>query len=132
MKTKWVIVNYFKSRYVFKEGDVVYLVDWKYIENYDILLQGQKLDSNKYCTHLYQLNAEIDEKRLESGCVCVWGGSWSSIKVIPDLTAEIGTALLGCPTTQTVLTWPYIFGPSFISIFHISFNGKNYNFFRIL
>ena len=50
-----------KGRFSPKEGDTM-PVDWKGILYYDLLLENQAINSNKYCSHLDQLKAALDEK----------------------------------------------------------------------
>ena len=39
--------------------------DWKGVLYYELLLENQTINSNKYCSQLDQLKAALDEKRLE-------------------------------------------------------------------
>ena len=39
--------------------------DWKGVLYYELLLENQTINSNKYCSHLDQLKAALDEKRPE-------------------------------------------------------------------
>ena len=50
-----------KGRFSPKEGDAM-CVDWKGVLYYDLLLENQAFNSNKYCSHLDQLKAALDEK----------------------------------------------------------------------
>ena len=39
--------------------------DWKGVLYYELLLENQTINSNKYCSHLDQLKAALDEKHQE-------------------------------------------------------------------
>ena len=39
--------------------------DWKGVLYYELLLENQTVNSNKYCSQLHQLKAALDEKRPE-------------------------------------------------------------------
>ena len=41
------------------------MVGWKGVLYYELLLENQKINSNKYCSQLDQLKAVLDEKHLE-------------------------------------------------------------------
>ena len=44
-----------------KESDIVYMVDWKGVLYYELLLENQMINSNKYCSQLDQLKAALDK-----------------------------------------------------------------------
>ena len=48
-QVKWTITNHNKGWPLFKEGDAVYMVDWKGVLYYTLLLENQTIISNKYC-----------------------------------------------------------------------------------
>ena len=50
-----------KGRFSPKEGDTM-CVDWKGVLYYELLLENQAINSNKYCSHLDKLTAALDEK----------------------------------------------------------------------
>ena len=61
-QVKWT--NHTKGWSSSKEGDVVYMVGLG-ILYYELLPENQMINSNKYCSHLDQLKAALDEKHPE-------------------------------------------------------------------
>ena len=59
-QVKWTTINHTKGQSSSKEGDVVYMVGLEGSPLYELLPENQTINSNKYCSQLYQLKAALD------------------------------------------------------------------------
>ena len=89
-----------------KESDIVYMVDWKGVLYYELLLENQMINSNKYCSQLDQLKAALDKhsELVNRKCVIfyqntvrlLWlrvrGGFW---KMLTARKSNLGKLLCG-------------------------------------
>ena len=54
-QVKWTLTSHTTDQFSPREGDIVYMEDWKGVLCYELLLENQAINSNKYCSQLLLL-----------------------------------------------------------------------------
>ena len=93
--------------------------DWKGVLYYELLLENQTINSNKYCSQLDQLEAALDENHLElvnrKGIIFHQDNIRLHISLMTR--QKLLTAWLGSSDSSAIFTSHCTFGFPFIQVF---------------
>ena len=124
-QVKWTFTRHTTDHSLPREGDGVYMGDWKGILCYELLLESQAINSTKYCSRWDQLRAAL--RRLHPGL----GSSKHALRHQDNARPYVYSM------TRQRLSWEVLVHPPYSpdltpSDFYLSsslqnsFNGKNF------